>query len=166
MSNDKLEEIKKCLESFSVNDIKEEKEPEELDLSTLFKDIDLSLSAGNITTAASNIKIYGSGGGGGSGYSFSSNSPYTITGGGGSTNLWNSNSTSNSGLQVNGDANFEGDIKVKGTSLTDRLSAIEKRLSILVPNPEKLEHFEALKKAYEHYKTLEALCSLPDKKEK
>ena len=43
-----------------------------------------------------------------------------------------------------------------------RLEAIESRLNILVPNPEKLEKFEALKKAYEHYKHLEQLCEIED----
>jgi hypothetical protein len=35
---------------------------------------------------------------------------------------------------------------------------MEQRLAILVPDPAKLEKFEALKKAYEHYKTMESLC--------
>ena len=38
-----------------------------------------------------------------------------------------------------------------------RLEAIEKRLLILVPDPEKLEQWEALREAYDHYKSLEAL---------
>lgn len=66
-------------------------------------------------------------------------------------------------LTVEGDAEFNSDIKWKGRSLGDMLDKIERRLSILVPNPEKLEHYEALKKAYEHYKTLEALCDVPSK---
>jgi hypothetical protein len=41
--------------------------------------------------------------------------------------------------------------------LEKRLSAIEKRLAILVPNPIQLEKYECLKKAYEHYKMLEIL---------
>jgi hypothetical protein len=48
------------------------------------------------------------------------------------------------------------------TSIENRLDKIEKRLSILVPDPEKIEKFEALKKAYEHYKTLESLCELEE----
>lgn len=57
------------------------------------------------------------------------------------------------------------DLKVGGRSLKDFMDTMEKRLAILVPDPEKLEHFEALKKAYEHYKTLEALCELPKKED-
>ena len=43
-------------------------------------------------------------------------------------------SAGNGALQVNGDANFEGDIKIKGVNLTERLDAIEQRLGILRPN--------------------------------
>jgi hypothetical protein len=50
------------------------------------------------------------------------------------------------------------DIKVDGKSLKEFMSKMEQRLSILVPDPAKLEKFEALKKAYEHYKTMESLC--------
>jgi hypothetical protein len=65
------------------------------------------------------------------------------------------------GLHVTSDADFEGDVKIKGVSLAKTLEDINKRLAILVPDPKKLEHFAALKKAYDHYKTLEALCELP-----
>lgn len=71
--------------------------------------------------------------------------------------------TNTPSLHVTGDAEFEEDIKVKGVSILKTLEDINKRLAILVPDPEKLEHFEALKKAYDHYKTLEALCQLPKK---
>jgi hypothetical protein len=53
---------------------------------------------------------------------------------------------------------FDGDIKWKGRSLGKLLQGIEDRLAILQePSPEKLEKFAALKKAYDHYKTLERL---------
>ena len=66
----------------------------------------------------------------------------------------------NTGIDVK-----DGDITVKGRSLSEFMTKMEQRLSILVPDPEKLEKFEALKKAYEHYKTMEALC-FPEKEEK
>lgn len=69
-------------------------------------------------------------------------------------------SPSTSALKVSGKAEFDDDIIWKGKSLATLLSTIEKRLAILQPNPEKLEKFEALRKAYEHYKTLEAMCDL------
>jgi hypothetical protein len=71
------------------------------------------------------------------------------------------NGSSQSSLQVSGNAEFDGDVKIKGVSITKTIEDINKRLAILVPDPAKLEHFEALKKAYNHYKTLEALCELP-----
>jgi len=66
-------------------------------------------------------------------------------------------------IKVTGDAEFDGDVKIKGSNISKVLEDIQNRLAILVPNPEKLEHFESLKKAYDHYKTLEALCQLPEK---
>jgi hypothetical protein len=50
------------------------------------------------------------------------------------------------------------DITVGGQSLKEFMKKMEQRLAILVPDPTKLEKFEALKKAYEHYKTMESLC--------
>lgn len=81
---------------------------------------------------------------------------YTFSNGKSSTDV-------SSALEVSGDANFKGDIKWKGRSLGTLLETIEKRLAILTPDPEKLEHFEALQKAYDHYKILEALCQIPKK---
>jgi len=72
-------------------------------------------------------------------------------------NNWNSPSTvniSNTGIDMAAGT----DIKVDGKSLKEFMTKMEQRLSILVPDPKKLEKFEALKKAYEHYKTMESLC--------
>jgi hypothetical protein len=83
----------------------------------------------------------------------------------GNTNYAFSNITStsaNNGLHVTSNAVFDGDLTVKGVSIVDAIEKINKRLAILVPDPAKLEHFEALKRAYENYKTLEALCELPE----
>lgn len=57
------------------------------------------------------------------------------------------------------------DINIDGKSLRTFMDTMEKRLAILQPNPKKLEKFEALQKAYNHYKTLEALCDLDDEDE-
>ena len=93
--------------------------------------------------------------------SSSSNYAYTTNGTGASWAAISSNSASTPGLTCSGDANFEGDVKIKGISIAKALEDIHKRLAILVPDPAKLEHFAALKKAYDHYKLLEALCELP-----
>lgn len=63
--------------------------------------------------------------------------------------------TSHPGLKVNGDADFEGDIKFKGKSLSKTLEKIEERLGILYPN-EKLENkWEELRELRNRYVELE-----------
>lgn len=66
-------------------------------------------------------------------------------------------------LQVSGDASISGTLKVGKVNVTELLEQIQDRLAILVPNPALLEKYEALQEAYEHYKTLEALCVDADK---
>lgn len=77
----------------------------------------------------------------------------------GNTPAWSAITTSPSSnsIDVKGDANFEGDIKWKGQSLSKMIESINDRLAILQPDPAKLEKYEALKKAYDHYKLLEKL---------
>ena len=50
-------------------------------------------------------------------------------------------------------------LTVDGVDVGQTLKTICERLSILQPDPIKLEKYAALKKAYEEYKLLEALCS-------
>ena len=57
------------------------------------------------------------------------------------------------------------DISIDGKSLKNFMTKMEERLAILVPDPSKLEKFEALKKAYEHYKLMESLCQEQPKEE-
>ena len=57
------------------------------------------------------------------------------------------------------------DISIDGKSLKTFMNKMEERLAILVPDPSKLEKFEALKKAYEHYKLMESLCQEQPKEE-
>jgi len=83
----------------------------------------------------------------------------------GSSSQWSNITTSakHPSISVTGDAEFEGKVKINGQDLAEFMDTISKRLAILVPDPDKLEHFEALKKAYDHYKLMEALCQLPKK---
>jgi hypothetical protein len=76
---------------------------------------------------------------------------------------WNGNVNPTPGLKVSGDAEFEGKVMINGRNISEFMETISNRLAILQPDPAKLEHFAALKKAYEHYKTLEALCEIPKK---
>jgi len=68
------------------------------------------------------------------------------------------NSGSTTGITVKGDAEFDGNVKIKGRDVSKLFEKIEDRLAILMePDPAKLEKFVALKKAYDHYKLLEKL---------
>ena len=78
----------------------------------------------------------------------------------GATGLPYSYTTGTSVITSTGFVMTEGaDIKIGNRSLLSILEKIEDRLSILSPDPAKLEKFAALKASYEHYKLLEALCS-------
>jgi hypothetical protein len=79
---------------------------------------------------------------------------------------WSGNVNPTPGLKVSGDAEFEGKVMINGRNISEFMETISNRLAILQPDPAKLEHFAALKKAYEHYKTLEALCQLPKEENK
>ena len=98
-------------------------------------------------------------GGAGSHYTVNTGAGNVVLNGGSSWGniTTNANNLSGSSLHISKDAEFEGDITVKGKSLSEWMATMEKRLSILVPNPDKLEKWEALQKAYNHYKLLEAL---------
>jgi hypothetical protein len=80
--------------------------------------------------------------------------------------IGSSSTTPTPGLKVSGDAEFEGKVMINGRNISEFMETISNRLAILQPDPAKLEHFAALKKAYEHYKTLEALCEIPKKEDK
>ena len=123
---------------------------EDLNLDTI--SIDTSLN--NYSTAISGAGQYGAAGN----YILSTN---------GTSPGWNplswpsitsSGSTIDNSLSVKGNAEFDGDVKIQGHSILHLLKKIEDRLAVLQePDPDKLEKFVALKKAYEHYKTLERL---------
>ncbi len=87
-------------------------------------------------------------------------STYTIGGGGYYTTKANVNITGD-GIDMGSGT----DIKIDGKSLKQFMDKMEERLAILVPDPAKLEKFEALKKAYEHYKLMEKLCQEEPKDE-
>ena len=100
------------------------------------------------------------------------NATYTASSGGGSAGLvyttnntsspfWNDTISISSistphTLQVKGDAEFEGDIKLKGQSLNDILDKIEERLAILHPNINLEEKWEKLRELRKQYRELEA----------
>lgn len=84
------------------------------------------------------------------------NSTYT-TNGTYSVNNWSTSGPStyisNKGIDIPEGA----DLKIGGKSLKDFMTSMEDRLAILQPDPKKLEKYEALRLAYEHYKLMEKL---------
>jgi hypothetical protein len=122
------------------------------DITESYNSIDISKSYSNITINSASTLPYT--------YHNTGNNMWS-----GSPTIYTPNTTSpwittngSSGLHVTSDAEFEGDIKWKGRSLVKLLEKIENRLAILQePDPEKLEKFAALKKAYDNYKLLEKL---------
>jgi len=59
------------------------------------------------------------------------------------------------GLKVNGDAEFDGDVKIKGKSITEMFEKIEERLAILHPNEKLEEKWEELRELRNRYIELE-----------
>lgn len=72
----------------------------------------------------------------------------------GSTAAWRD--TTANVLDVKGDARFDGEITIKGVSLTETLTRIEERLAILKPNPRLEEKWSELAKLRKAYQELEA----------
>ena len=78
---------------------------------------------------------------------------------------WGLNGTSNTiiadpslkgnSLSVKGNADFEGEVTIKGKSLTDMFEKIEERLAILHPNPELEDRWKELQSLREAYVELE-----------
>jgi hypothetical protein len=121
------------------------------------------------STSYGNITITGAGGGGAGGVIGATGSTYTMPwngAGAGAGNNWSITQspvmTVSAGpspsLQVSGDADIRGNLTVNGANISQILEKIQDRLAILVPDPKRLEKYEALKQAYDNYKLLEALC--------
>ena len=84
-------------------------------------------------------------------YTITSSPLYTGTNGVNWDNITISSDPIHNTLAVKGDANFEGDVTIKGKSIADSLERIEERLAILRPNEEleaKWENLRGLRKAY------------------
>ena len=113
--------------------------------------IDASNMYGSNTITLPSTTISGSGSAG-----------YTI-GTGGYTGITTSPSVNITGAGI--DMAAGTDISIDGKSLKTFMNKMEERLAILIPDPAKLEKFEALKKAYEHYKLMESLCQEQPKEE-
>lgn len=93
---------------------------------------------------------------------------YTVSGSNGTSatsinwnNNWATSSISQGTVKITGqglELDETADIKIGNRSITEFMTKMEERLAILVPDPAKMKKFEALKKAYDHYKLMEKLC--------
>jgi hypothetical protein len=84
---------------------------------------------------------------GSNGYTYTTNgtsSPWIATG----TNASNT-------LSVKGDAEFDGEVTVKGRSLSEFMESGEQRLNILRPNPDLEAEWDQLRALGEQYRELE-----------
>ncbi len=97
------------------------------------------------TAASGNLYVQSTGpGGAGAGYAIANN--------------WSNNTAYTdiqSKLKVNGDAEFAGDVRVRGRSIDETLTRIEERLAILVPNEKLEQDWEELHQLRMQYVELE-----------
>ena len=86
----------------------------------------------------------------------------TYTGPNVSNTTWTTNNNfdwgfkHNPNLKVEGDAEIEGDLKVKGKSIAESLDKIEQRLAIIHRNTELEEKWDELRELADKYRALEA----------
>lgn len=111
----------------------------------------------NTPSSIGNITIVGTGSSYTSG-TVTLNSPWATTASPYVTVAGSNGTSAGGALTVTGDAEFKGKVKINGQDLAETLEIIKDRLAILIPDPKLLDKYEALRQAYEHYKTLEALC--------
>ena len=134
-----------------------------LDLSNIFNNT--TYISGN-TSPWGNL-ITGSGGGGGSNGAIYGAVAGSSGGGGlgsvttGHSYNWNQTNWPSIGqinpgeIHVQGDANFEGDIKVKGKSILESLEKIEEKLAIFRPNEELEKKWDKLRELRNQYVEME-----------
>ena len=170
MSKAKLDQLTRALKKSKSKDITKDF----LDSSKTFDvdeyvNISGDITIGNYNGMSNDVFVSGGGAVGSTCSSWSpsatySTNPLTIGSAGSvlystgaSSNMW-TNGTNAGTLKVQGDAEFEGNVKIKGRDVAKLFEKIEDRLAILMdPDPEKLKKYQALKKAYDHYKLLEKL---------
>jgi hypothetical protein len=119
------------------------------------------------------VTMIGSGGGGGSGvYTTTAPNTSTITvpaqGGGGvgtylssgtSGPMWTTTTTQNANVRITGNNPTITTDKnsINLDEVADLVKILKERLLVIIPDFEKHEKYAALKKAYDHYKLIEAM---------
>ena len=111
----------------------------------------------SITSGGSGATLTTTTGGGlmwgnvGTPYTYTTGAPGTISTGGN----WTTYNNQPQVLKVEGDAEFKGEVTIRGVKLDERLTAIEERLGILRPNNDLEGKWEKLKALGEEYRKLE-----------
>ena len=83
---------------------------------------------------------------------------YTTNGTGANNPSWII-ASDHSTLSVQGDADFDGDVRVQGRSLAEFMQQVEQQLNILQPNPELEREWDELRELGERYRELERQCA-------
>ena len=104
-------------------------------------------SGATLTTSGTGGLMWGNVGGP---YTYTG-APGTLTSAGGNWTTYNQPSI----MKVECDAEFKGEVTIKGVKLDDRLTAIEERLGILRPNNDLEGKWEKLKALGEEYRRME-----------
>ena len=78
-----------------------------------------------------------------------------LTSNGTGSTIWADPNLKGASIQVKGNAEFDGEVTIKGKNLNDTLERIEERLAILHPNPELEEKWENLRNLRKAYMELE-----------
>jgi hypothetical protein len=74
------------------------------------------------------------------------------------SNPWLTVNDGRNTLSVQGDADFDGDVRVQGRSLAEFMEQVEQRLNMLQPNPELEQEWDELRELGARYRELEQQC--------
>lgn len=110
----------------------------------------ISSNAKSSASAVYTVSVGGSGGSGGVYLSPNTNATTAVW-----ANGW-SNTTNNGNIQIKGNAEIEGGLKINGKDIIELFEKIEERLAILHPNTELESRWEELKELSKRYRELEA----------
>lgn len=85
----------------------------------------------------------------------SGSSGQVLTSNGTNSSIWADPNLKGASIQVKGNAEFDGEVTIKGKNIADMFAKIEERLAILHPNPELEDRWDELKELAKRYKELE-----------
>ena len=123
-------------------------DPDSIDISSNILNDTITIDMNSINTT------WLTGASGSNVYTYTNGTNYAWNTTGISNTAWNTTSIENT-LQVKGDSEFDGDITVRGRSLTEFMDSVEQRLNILRPNSALESEWDQLRELGEQYRELE-----------